>query len=49
MDASLSAFESTLLRQINEQTKTLVLTFIVTNVSLVLAVATLAFLALRFN
>jgi hypothetical protein len=47
MDASLSALQSTFLKHKEEQTKTLVLTFIVTNATFVLAVAMLAFFVAR--
>jgi hypothetical protein len=48
LEVSLTALESRLLKQIDEQTRTLVLAFIGTNAALVLAVALLAFLAVRF-
>lgn len=47
MDAKLSAMESRLLERMNDQTKTLFRTFMVTNAAMVLAVATLAFGAAR--
>ena len=43
MDGKLSALESRLLERMNDQTKTLFRTFMVTNAAMVLAVATLAF------
>jgi hypothetical protein len=49
MDAKLSALESRLLERMNDQTKTLFRTFIVSNAAMVLAVATLAFGAARLG
>jgi hypothetical protein len=49
MDAKLSALESRLLERMNDQTKTLFRTFMVTNAAMVLAVATLAFGAARLG
>ncbi|MGH2654605.1 MAG: hypothetical protein ACRDHV_09700 [Actinomycetota bacterium] len=43
MDRKLSDLRADLLGQVNEQTKTLFRTFLVTNSAMVLAVATLAF------
>jgi molybdenum-dependent DNA-binding transcriptional regulator ModE len=47
MDRKLSDLRADLLGQVNEQTKTLFRTFLVTNSAMVLAVATLAFGAAR--
>jgi hypothetical protein len=47
MDSRLAALEARLLDRMNEQTKTLFRTFLVTNSAIVLAVATLAFGAAR--
>lgn len=47
MDTKLAALEAHLLDRLNEQTKTLFRTFLVTNSAMVLAVATLAFGAAR--
>jgi CHASE1-domain containing sensor protein len=47
VDAKLSALEARLLERMNDQTKTLFRTFMVTNAAMVLAVATLAFGAAR--
>ncbi len=47
MDRKMSSLKADLLGQINEQTKTLFRTFLVTNSAMVVAVATLAFGAAR--
>jgi hypothetical protein len=47
MDTKLANFEARLLDRMNEQTKTLFRTFLVTNSAMVLAVGTLAFGAAR--
>jgi len=47
MDSRLAALEARLLDRMNDQTKTLFRTFLVTNSAIVLAVATLAFGAAR--
>jgi hypothetical protein len=47
MDTKLAELKADLLDKINEQTKTLFRTFLVTNSAMVLAVATLAFGAAR--
>jgi hypothetical protein len=49
MDTKLAALEGRLLDRMNEQTKTLFRTFLVTNSVMVLAVATLAFGAARLS
>jgi hypothetical protein len=49
MDTKLAALEARLLDRMNEQTKTLFRTFLVTNSVMVLAVATLAFGAARLT
>jgi len=49
MDTRLAALEARLLDRMNEQTKTLFRTFLVTNSVMVLAVATLAFGAARLT
>jgi hypothetical protein len=49
MDTKLAALEARLLDRMNEQTKTLFRTFLVTNSVMLLAVATLAFGAARLT
>jgi hypothetical protein len=49
MDSRLAALEARLLDKMNDQTKTLFRTFLVTNSAMVLAVATLAFGAARLT
>jgi hypothetical protein len=49
MDRKLAELKAALLDRLNEQTKTLFRTFIVTNAAMVLAVATLAFGAARLG
>jgi hypothetical protein len=49
MDVKLAELKADLLQEMNEQTKTLFRTFIVSNAAMVLAVATLAFGAARLS
>jgi hypothetical protein len=49
MDRKLAELKAALLDRLNEQTKTLFRTFMVTNAAMVLAVATLAFGAARLD
>jgi hypothetical protein len=49
MDTKLATLEARLLNKMNDQTKTLFRTFLVTNSVMVLAVATLAFGAARLT